>query len=94
MSDTIESVLNEYVRPLLQSHGGDIQVLEAADGVIRFRFLGSCSGCPAADLTAEELVQTELAKRVPEIYKAVLVRDINADLLTQARDILRQRHER
>lgn len=93
MVETIEAVLNEHVRPFLGTHGGDIQVLEIADGVVRFRFLGRCSGCPAADLTAEELVQTELTERVPGIFKAVLVQDTSEDLLAQARDILRQRRE-
>ncbi len=93
MTETIEAVLDEHVRPFLHAHGGDIQVLEAAHGVVRFRFLGQCSGCPAADLTAEELVQTELTERVPGILKAVLVQDTSEDLLAQARDILR-RHQK
>ena len=93
MLETIESVLNEHVRPLLKTHGGDIRVLEVMDGIVRFQFLGRCSGCPAADLTTEELVQSELVERVPGITRAVMVQDISDDLMAQAKDILRQRHE-
>ncbi len=93
MLEKIESVLNKYVRPLLLTHGGDIQVLDFKNGVVRFRFLGKCSGCPASDLTAEELVQSELRERIPEVRKAVLVQDVSEDLINYARSLLRQRHK-
>jgi len=92
MYEEVEAVLDEYVRPLLRTHGGDMEVLEVADGVVRFKLKGKCSGCPAADLTTEELIQTELTQRLPSIQKAVLVQEINPELLNEARAILRQRH--
>lgn len=89
----IERVLDEYVRPLLHAHGGDIEVLEfTADGLLRFRLMGQCAGCPAADLTTEELIHTELTQRLPQVKKAVLVREVSPDLLEQARNILRNHH--
>ena len=44
MDQEIERVLNQYVRPLLRSHGGDIEVLEFTeeDGLLRFRLMGQC----------------------------------------------------
>ncbi|WP_294511341.1 NifU family protein [uncultured Intestinimonas sp.] len=93
MDQEIERVLDEYVRPLLHSHGGDIEVLEfTADGLLRFRLRGQCAGCPAADLTTEELIHTELTQRLPQVKKAVLVREVSPDLLEQARNILRNHH--
>ena len=93
MLETVESVLNEHVRPLLRAHGGEIEVLEVSDGIVRFKLLGKCSGCPASDITAEELVQTELTHHLTDIHKAVLVKEVSTELLSQARDILRHRHE-
>lgn len=92
MYEEVEAVLNEHVRPLLRTHGGDMEVLEVADGIVRFKLKGKCSGCPAADLTTEELIQTELTEHLPSIKKAVLVQEINPELLDEARAILRQRH--
>ena len=51
MYEEIERVLDQHVRPLLRGHGGDMEVLGLEDGVLRFRLLGKCSGCPAAGLT-------------------------------------------
>lgn len=92
MYEEVEAVLNEHVRPLLHSHGGEMEVLEIADGIVRFRLKGHCAGCPAADLTTEELIQTELVERVPGIRQAILVQDISQELLDQAKEILRLRH--
>lgn len=92
MYDEIEAVLDTYVRPLLRAHGGDMEVLDVNDGVLRFKLKGKCSGCPAADLTTEELIQSELTEHMPAIKQAVLVQETNPELIAQARAILRQRH--
>ncbi|MFV0497693.1 MAG: NifU family protein [Candidatus Fimivivens sp.] len=88
----IELVLDERVRPLLKSHGGNLQVLEVQNGIVRFKFLGHCAGCPAADLTNEALVQAELVGRVPGITSVVMVNNVSDDFLAEARRLIRSRH--
>ena len=92
MRQKIETVLDERVRPLLRTHGGDMEVLSLEDGIARFRLLGHCAGCPAADITSEELINAELTDAIPEIRQAVLVNEVSQSLLDQAAEILRQRH--
>ena len=92
MDKALEAVLDEYVRPLLRTHGGDMEVLSVEDGVMRFKLTGKCAGCPAADLTTEELIQGEIAEHFPSITKVVLVQETSQELLDQARAILQQRH--
>ncbi len=92
MYEEIEAVLDEYVRPLLRTHGGDMEVLSVEDGVLRFKLKGKCSGCPAADLTTEELIQGEVTEHLPSIRQVVLVQETSQELIDQARAILKQRH--
>lgn len=92
MYDEIETALDEYVRPLLHSHGGELEVLSFSDGIVRFKLKGRCAGCPAADLTTEDLIQNELTKHVPGVARAVLIQDVSDELLAQAREILSMRH--
>ena len=92
MYEDIEAVLDEHVRPLLGSHGGDMEIVEVEDGIVRFKLKGKCAGCPAADLTTEELIQTALTEPLPYVKKAVLVQDISQELLDEARSILKMRH--
>ena len=84
----LEQVLNTYVRPLLQSHGGDMEVISYEDGILRFRMKGSCAGCAAADLTTENLINEELRSHLEGFREAVLVNTVSNELLVQARAIL------
>lgn len=88
MINEIERVLDEKVRPSLRLHGGDIEVLDFEDGILRFRFLGQCSGCPSAYLTTEQLVQEEVCAALPQVKQVVLVQQVSQSLLDQAWAIL------
>lgn len=50
----------ESVRPYVHSHGGRVEVLDAADGVVRVRLSGACSGCTASAVTLREGVEKAL----------------------------------
>src|SRR4051812_48327706 len=41
----LEQALAE-VRPYLESHGGNVELLDLDDGVVRLRMRGNCHGCP------------------------------------------------
>ena len=92
MLEKIERVLDEKVRPELAFHGGDVEVLEFADGVLRIRLLGQCACCPSAYLTTEQLVEAEVTAALPEVRQVVLVQQVSEGLLDQARAIL-SRHD-
>ena len=89
----IEEVLDERVRPNLAQHGGNIAIEKLEDGVLHVRMHGQCSGCPSAELTLENLVNTELKEAFPELKDVVLVTGVSDDLIAQARQIMRQRKE-
>ena len=72
MKDKVEEALNQ-IRPLLQSDGGDIELLSAEDGVVKVRLTGACGGCPMAALTMQNSVEQVLRERVPEIKEIVAV---------------------
>lgn len=92
MDQELEAVLDQYVRPQLRGHGGNLEVLSVKDGVLRFKLTGQCAGCPAADLTTEELTQSEVTARIPAIRRVILVRETSQALIDQARAILERRH--
>ena len=86
----IESVLDEFVRPYLAAHGGEMKVERVEGGVVYFTLLGRCAGCAAADQTSSELINKVLVERVPGVRRAVLVNGISPELLEQTLEILRQ----
>jgi Fe-S cluster biogenesis protein NfuA len=55
----------EPIRPYIASHGGRVEVLDVADGVVHVRLGGSCSGCTASAVTLREGVGTALREGFP-----------------------------
>jgi Fe-S cluster biogenesis protein NfuA/nitrite reductase/ring-hydroxylating ferredoxin subunit len=62
------------VRPLLQSHGGDVELvaIRQSDGAaspdtIDIRLTGSCHGCPASGQTLSEGIERAVRAHCPEI---------------------------
>jgi Fe-S cluster biogenesis protein NfuA len=62
----IEDALDS-VRPYLGSHGGDVQLLDVADHVVRLEFNGSCKSCPSSAVTLELTVEDAVRAAAPEI---------------------------
>ncbi len=64
----------ETIRPLLQAHGGDIQLVEVTDdGIVKVVLEGACKGCPMAQVTLQRGVEAKLKEEVPEVQKVVPV---------------------
>ena len=59
----------EEVRPYLQSHGGNVQLVSLQEGVLRLRLEGSCSGCPSSAATLSLAVEEAVNKAAPEIER-------------------------
>lgn len=57
----------EDVRPYLQSHGGNVELLEIRGGVARLRLQGSCQGCPSSTMTLKLAIEEAIRKAAPEL---------------------------
>lgn len=51
----------------IRSHGGEISVVGVADGEVEVKLSGSCSHCPAAELTLADRFETALRERYPAL---------------------------
>ena len=88
MIKKIEHVLDEYVRPKLSEHYGDVQVLGFEDGVLKIKLTGQCSNCPSAKFTVEGIIEREVKEHVSEVDSVELVEGVSDELLDFARKIL------
>ena len=53
------------IRPYIQSHGGEVDVLDVEEGIVRVRLSGSCSGCSASAITLQEGVEKAMRTHLP-----------------------------
>jgi Fe-S cluster biogenesis protein NfuA len=68
LSARVEKALAR-VRPVLETHGGDVELLDVdpAAGAVHLRLLGSCDGCPSSSVTLQSAVETAIVEAAPEI---------------------------
>jgi Fe-S cluster biogenesis protein NfuA len=58
----------ETVRPYMESHGGDVELVELTDdGIARLRLEGSCHGCSASRATLETAITQALEEHCPDL---------------------------
>jgi len=50
MKEKVEAALDK-VRPALMADGGNVELVEVKDGVVKVRLTGACGGCPMSQLT-------------------------------------------
>jgi len=70
MREKVEAALNR-VRPVLQADGGDVELVDVSDGVVKLRLIGACGGCPMATLTLRAGIERVLKEQVPEVKEVV-----------------------
>ena len=76
MRKEIEKIL-EQVRPGLQMDGGDVELVDVADGgVVRVRLQGACRGCPMAAMTLQMGIERTLKQQIPEVTAVEAVSDV------------------
>lgn len=69
--EQVAKVIDE-IRPLLQMHGGDIELVEVTeDGTVKVTLQGACKGCPMAQLTIHRGVEAKLKEEIPEVKEVV-----------------------
>lgn len=59
-TDRVVQLALDEVRPYVHSHGGEIEVLSVAEGVVRLRMHGTCNGCTAAGDTVADRIEVAL----------------------------------
>jgi NifU-like protein len=54
----------ERVRPAIQADGGDIEVVGVEGSDLHVRLFGRCVGCPSAERTLRDALETRLRREV------------------------------
>lgn len=72
MKEKVEAALNK-IRPSLRADGGDVELVDVTDGVVKVRLTGACGGCPMSQMTLKMGIERLLKKELPEIKEVIAV---------------------
>jgi Fe-S cluster biogenesis protein NfuA len=72
MKEKVDKVLDK-IRPSLQADGGDVELVNVEDGVVKVRLTGACGGCPMSQMTLKMGIERLLKQELPEIQEVVAV---------------------
>jgi Fe-S cluster biogenesis protein NfuA len=70
--EKVEKVLDK-VRPSLMADGGNVELVEVEDGVVKVRLTGACGGCPMSQMTLKMGIERVLKQEIPEIQEVVAI---------------------
>lgn len=74
-STTYDEVLEvlDKLRPFLQRDGGDVELVDVEDGIVKLRLMGACGSCPSSTITLKAGIERALLEEVEGIEEVVQV---------------------
>jgi Fe-S cluster biogenesis protein NfuA len=72
MYDEVSDVLDK-LRPFLQRDGGDVELVDVEDGIIKLKLVGACGSCPSSTITLKAGIERALLEEVEGVQEVVQV---------------------
>jgi Fe-S cluster biogenesis protein NfuA len=72
MYDEVLEVLDK-LRPFLQRDGGDVELVDVEDGIVKLKLMGACGSCPSSTITLKAGIERALLEEVEGIQEVVQV---------------------
>jgi Fe-S cluster biogenesis protein NfuA len=72
MREKVEKALDK-IRPALMADGGNVELVDVEDGVVKVRLTGACGGCPMSQMTLKMGIERVLRQEIPEIKEVLSV---------------------
>ena len=69
----INKALESDVFPMLQSHGGGLEIVDIKKTDVMIRYYGACQGCPMAATGTLDFIEHTLQSKIDEKIRVVQV---------------------
>ncbi|NRD76398.1 NifU family protein [Bacillus sp. BRMEA1] len=66
--EQVQEVLDK-LRPFLLRDGGDCELVDVEDGIVKLRLLGACGSCPSSTITLKAGIERALLEEVPGVQE-------------------------
>jgi len=71
MEEKVQKIIDK-MRPYIKMHGGDVELLEIKEGIVKLKVSGACAGCYMSHVTFDEMLGGMIKEEVPEIKGVVI----------------------
>ncbi|WP_114570201.1 NifU family protein [Exiguobacterium flavidum] len=68
MFDQVNEVLDK-LRPFLLRDGGDVELVDVEDGIVKLRLMGACGSCPSSTITLKAGIERALLEEVAGVVE-------------------------
>ncbi|MCP8969781.1 NifU family protein [Ectobacillus ponti] len=68
MFEEVQEVLDK-LRPFLLRDGGDVELVDIEDGIVKLRLMGACGSCPSSTITLKAGIERALLEEVPGVVE-------------------------
>ncbi|RWR06356.1 NifU family protein [Siminovitchia fortis] len=68
MYSQVQEVLDK-LRPFLLRDGGDCELVDVDEGIVKLRLLGACGTCPSSTITLKAGIERALVEEVPGVLE-------------------------
>ena len=72
LKERVEKSL-DTIRPALMADGGNVELVDVEDGIVKVRLQGACGTCPSALMTLKHGIEVRVKEDVPEILEVEAV---------------------
>jgi len=59
----IEAIIDQTIRPALNMHGGDLEIVDYNNKILRINYQGACGSCPSATFGTLQLIENILKEQ-------------------------------
>ncbi len=70
--DEVLEVLDK-LRPYLQRDGGDVELVDVEDGIVKLRLVGACGSCPSSTITLKAGIERALFEEIDGVREVMQV---------------------
>jgi Fe-S cluster biogenesis protein NfuA len=72
LKERVEKSLDS-IRPALMADGGNVELVDVENGIVKVRLQGACGTCPSALMTLKQGIEVRVKEDVPEIQEVEAV---------------------
>ena len=72
LKERVEKSL-DTIRPALMADGGNVELVDVEDGIVKVRLQGACGTCPSALMTLKQVIEVRVKEDCPEIQEVEAV---------------------